>query len=128
MLMRQSAVRCFGQVSQGFSGKTNPTILSKYVGLTSTGMQSIQQLNLSSDKTNILATRQQSLTVQGSITILQNKQTKLPSNVSASRAMSSNHPQIWTAEKLVSLACVPAIILPFMWTTPLTDAIFCTIG
>ena len=62
------------------------------------------------------------------ITTLQARKTNSTNNAIATRAMSSNHPQIWTAEKLVSLAMVPAIIVPFMWTTPLTDAIFCTLG
>merc|ERR1740131_291741 len=35
---------------------------------------------------------------------------------------------MWTAERLVSLAQVPAILVPFALTTPLTDALFCTLA
>jgi hypothetical protein len=42
--------------------------------------------------------------------------------------LSGDHVKMWTAEKVVSGAQVPAIILPFMWTTPLSDAVFCTLA
>jgi succinate dehydrogenase (ubiquinone) membrane anchor subunit len=41
---------------------------------------------------------------------------------------SSDHVRLWTAEKVVSAAMVPAFIVPFMHTTPLTDAMFCTLA
>jgi len=41
---------------------------------------------------------------------------------------SGDHVKLWTAEKVVSAAQVPAIILPFLHTTPLTDAVFCTLA
>ena len=64
---------------------------------------------------------------------------------SSVRPSSGDHVKMWTAERAVSLAQVPACILPFMYTTPLTgdhhlltrvmiklfpvsDAIFCTLA
>ena len=47
---------------------------------------------------------------------------------SSVRPSSGDHVKMWTAERAVSLAQVPACILPFMVTTPLTDAIFCTLA
>jgi len=41
---------------------------------------------------------------------------------------SGDHVRMWTAEKVVSLAQVPAIIIPFLHTTPATDALFCTLA
>jgi hypothetical protein len=40
---------------------------------------------------------------------------------------SGDHVKMWTAEKAVSILNFPAIILPFIYTTPLTDAFFCTV-
>merc|ERR1739842_204869 len=36
--------------------------------------------------------------------------------------------KMWSAERFVSLAQVPACIVPFVVTTPLTDAMFCTLA
>merc|ERR1712107_354485 len=47
---------------------------------------------------------------------------------SSVRPSSGDHVKMWTAERAVSLAQVPACIVPFMYTTPLTDAIFCTLA
>jgi len=41
---------------------------------------------------------------------------------------SGDHVRLWTAERFVSAAQIPAIIIPFVHTTPLTDAIFCTLA
>jgi len=41
---------------------------------------------------------------------------------------SGDHVRMWTAERLVSIAQIPICIVPFMWTTPLNDAIFCTLA
>merc|ERR1711963_5525 len=40
----------------------------------------------------------------------------------------ADHVKMWTAERAVSVAQIPALIVPFMWTTPMTDAIFCTLA
>jgi len=47
---------------------------------------------------------------------------------SVQRQSSGDHVRMWSAERLVSLAQVPAIIIPFLHTTPLTDALFCTLA
>jgi len=47
---------------------------------------------------------------------------------SSVRPSSGDHVKMWTAERAVSLAQVPACIVPFMWTTPATDALFCTLA
>jgi len=47
---------------------------------------------------------------------------------SSVRPSSGDHVKMWSAERAVSLAQVPACILPFMWTTPATDAFFCTLA
>merc|ERR1719397_859246 len=47
---------------------------------------------------------------------------------SSARASSGDHVKMWSAERLVSVAQVPACILPFIVTTPLTDAMFCTLA
>merc|ERR1719433_2035420 len=46
----------------------------------------------------------------------------------AVRQSSGDHVKMWSAERFVSLAQVPACILPFIVTTPLTDAMFCTLA
>ena len=40
---------------------------------------------------------------------------------------SSDHVKLWTGEKVVSVLNFPAIGIPLLYTTPLTDAIFCTV-
>ena len=47
---------------------------------------------------------------------------------SSVRQSSGDHVKMWSAERFVSLAQVPACILPFMVTTPMTDAMFCTLA
>jgi len=42
-------------------------------------------------------------------------------------AAGSNHVKMWTAERVVAILNIPALALPFVITTPLTDAIFCTV-
>merc|ERR1712083_976041 len=56
--------------------------------------------------------------------------TLVPSQFLATSAVarSADHGKLWSVERGVSLACVPGIIVPFLWTTPLTDAIFCTLS
>jgi len=41
---------------------------------------------------------------------------------------SGDHVKMWSAERVVSAAQVPAVILPFLHTTPITDAVFCTLA
>merc|ERR1712025_466474 len=41
---------------------------------------------------------------------------------------SGDHVRLWTAERFVSAAQIPAIVIPFVHTTPVTDAIFCTLA
>ena len=123
ILMRQSSARCFGPMYNGVSGHCNQLSVTKFIGLTSAATQPVQH----SAPSSVFAGTQ-SPQMQRWITTFQRKQVNQQTSVSGNRAMSSNHPQIWTAEKLVSLAMVPAIVLPFVWTTPLTDAIFCTLG
>jgi len=45
-----------------------------------------------------------------------------------SRQSSGDHVRMWTAERAVSIAQIPAILLPFLHTTPVTDALFCTLA
>lgn len=49
-------------------------------------------------------------------------------STSSQRPSSGDHVRMWTAERVVSAAQVPAILLPFLHTTPLTDALFCTMA
>ena len=44
------------------------------------------------------------------------------------RQSSGDHVKMWSAERFVSLAQVPACIVPFVVTTPMTDAMFCTLA
>ena len=126
MIMRQSSARCFGQMFNGISVQPQQVSITKFVGLASVASQTSSPTMSNS---NTLSTKTATnMQLQRWITTLQARKTNSTTNAIATRAMSSNHPQIWTAEKLVSLAMVPAIIVPFMWTTPLTDAIFCTLG
>merc|ERR1712029_915113 len=39
---------------------------------------------------------------------------------------SGDHVKLWTAERAVSAIIIPGFIGPFLYTTPLTDAILCT--
>lgn len=43
-----------------------------------------------------------------------------------SKMSGTDHVRLWTAERLVSLGQIPAFVGPIVYTTPLTDAIFCT--
>ncbi len=36
--------------------------------------------------------------------------------------------RLWSAERAVSAALIPVSILPFVYTTPATDALFCTLA
>merc|ERR1719278_1935425 len=40
---------------------------------------------------------------------------------------SGDHVKLWTAERAVSAIMIPGFIGPFLYTTPLTDAILCTL-
>ena len=40
---------------------------------------------------------------------------------------SGDHVKYWSAEKIVSVLNFPAIGIPFVYTTPYTDAVFCTV-
>ena len=123
MLMRQSSARCFGPMLNGVSGHSNQMSITKFIGLTSAATPPAQH----SAPASVFAGNQ-TPQMQRWLTTFQRKQWNQHISAPGNRAMSSNHPQLWTAEKLVSLAMVPAIVLPFVWTTPLTDAIFCTLG
>ena len=45
---------------------------------------------------------------------------------SSVRASSGDHVKMWSAERVVSVAQVPAFILPFIVTAHMMDAMFCT--
>jgi len=47
---------------------------------------------------------------------------------STAKQSSGDHVRMWTAERAVSLAQIPAIVIPFLHTTPATDALFCTLA
>ena len=127
MVMRQSSSRCFGQLFNGINGQSNQISITKFVGLASAASPTAV-MSSTGNSNSLSAKRATSIQVQRWITTLNAKKQSSSIKAIATRGMSSNHPQIWTAEKLVSLAMVPAIIGPFMWTTPLTDALFCTLG
>ena len=94
------------------------------------------------DHTKMLAStlmRQHSRCLSGlSRQILSQKNVKLPKNslvptqcLTTSPALqhgSGDHTKMWSAERFVSLIQIPAVIVPFMWTTPATDALFCTLA
>ena len=128
MLMRQSSLRCFGSMLQGNGVQSSQTSLTRLAGLTFEGTQSVQYLAPTLAKYNKLNLTAQSHQAQRSLTTFQKKKDNEELETLGRRSMSSNHPKIWSAEKLVSLAMVPIVIVPFVWTTPLTDAIFCTFG
>ena len=56
--------------------------------------------------------------------------TLVPSQFLATSAVarSADHGKLWSVERGVSLAQIPALVVPFMWTNPMTDAIFCTLA
>ena len=60
------------------------------------------------------------------------KSTLIPSQYLATtavqRSSGGDHVKMWTAERAVSVAQIPALIVPFVWTTPMTDALFCTLA
>lgn len=41
---------------------------------------------------------------------------------------SQDHVRLWSVERVVSAALLPATLLPFLYTTPATDALFCTLS
>jgi succinate dehydrogenase (ubiquinone) membrane anchor subunit len=49
-------------------------------------------------------------------------------STTVAKRSSGDHVRMWTAERAVSLAQIPACIVPFIYTTPLTDAMFCTLA
>ena len=53
----------------------------------------------------------------------------IPSQFLATTAVqrSGDHVKLWTAERFVSLAQIPALIVPFVWTNFGTDVAFCTL-
>lgn len=46
----------------------------------------------------------------------------------SSMKASQDHVKLWSAERAVSALLIPASILPFIYTTPATDALFCTLA
>ena len=126
ILMRQNATRCFGQIFQGAGAQITQTPLMRAVGLTS-AMQSISVPHLTTASANSIPAQTQIQQTQRWFATFQQTPINLTSQSIRIRTMSSNHPKIWAAEKIVSLILVPGLIVPFIWTTPLTDAIFCTL-
>lgn len=49
-------------------------------------------------------------------------------STSQPKKSSGDHVRMWTAERVVSLAMIPIGVGPFLVTTPLTDALFCTLA
>ena len=60
------------------------------------------------------------------------KNSLIPSQYLATTAVnnhgSGDHVKMWSAERLVSVVQIPGLIVPFLWTTPATDALFCTVA
>ena len=54
----------------------------------------------------------------------------IPSQFLATTAVqrSGDHVKLWTAERFVSLAQIPALIVPFVWTNFGTDVAFCNLA
>jgi len=69
-----------------------------------------------------------SVTKAASLNHIRSSLPALTFSTSAQNRSSGDHVRMWTAERLVSLAQVPAILVPFALTTPLTDALFCTLA
>ena len=126
ILMRQNSTRCFGQIIQGVGGQITQTPLMRVAGMTS-AMQSISVPHLPTASANSILAPTQAQQTQRWFATFQKTPINLTSQSLRIRTMSSNHPKIWAAEKIVSLILVPGLIVPFIWTTPLTDAIFCTL-
>jgi len=59
---------------------------------------------------------------------LQRQLPQLSFATSSVRPSSGDHVRMWTAERVVSIAQIPAILIPFIHTTPVTDALFCTLA
>merc|ERR1712141_635707 len=85
--------------------------------------------------------KQQTRCLQGLTRQIISQNSKLPKNSNATNTLvpsqylattsvlkSGDHTKLWSAEKLVSALQIPAVIVPFMVTTPATDAIFCTMA
>jgi len=85
--------------------------------------------------TKFVALQNQQLTTVASAgsSILSSKVNKFSAashfSTTPARTMSGmiDHATMWKAERVVSAAQIPAFIVPFIWTTPVTDAIFCTL-
>ena len=45
----------------------------------------------------------------------------------SSVSRSEDHVFEWKVHRLLSIAQIPMFIVPFIWTNPVTDAIFCTL-
>merc|ERR1712154_650604 len=67
---------------------------------------------------------------QALIKISKTSSTLVPSQFLATTAVqrSGDHVKLWTAERFVSLAQIPALIVPFVWTNFGTDVAFCTLA
>jgi len=124
--MRQNATRCLGNAFLGLSNQSSQAQpLLRMAGSLALQPAAITTAPTTA-KPNLLTVSNQNRQMQKWLTTLQQK-TTTASQATGVRTMSSNHPKIWAAEKLVSLIMVPGVIVPFLWTTPLTDAIFCTL-
>eukprot|EP00096_Caligus_rogercresseyi_P007130 TRINITY_DN2466_c0_g1_i1.p1 TRINITY_DN2466_c0_g1~~TRINITY_DN2466_c0_g1_i1.p1 ORF type:complete len:153 (-),score=39.19 TRINITY_DN2466_c0_g1_i1:345-803(-) len=40
----------------------------------------------------------------------------------------ADHGKLWNFERVIATLQVPAVVIPFTYTTPVTDAIFCTLA
>jgi len=55
-------------------------------------------------------------------------QRKTELSTTAVRASGGDHVKLWTAERAVSALIIPGFIGPFLYTTPATDALLCTLS
>ena len=56
-------------------------------------------------------------------------QTVNQTNISTTAVQrSGDHVKLWTAERVVSAAMIPGFVGPFLFTTPATDALLCTLS
>merc|ERR1719445_741483 len=81
--------------------------------------QSLQQKKIQSLRYQTLAPRN----VNGVLSANKiNNSTLVPA-----RQMSGDHVRLWSLERAVSVLQIPCFIVPFMWTNPMTDAVFATL-
>merc|ERR1712076_286736 len=81
--------------------------------------QSLQQNKIQSLRYQTLASRNVNGVLSANKT---NNSTLVPA-----RQMSGDHVRLWTLERAVSVLQIPCFIVPFVWTNPMTDAVFATL-